>query len=847
MKKTLAMLLALVMSLGLLAACAQDPETCNHEWSAWTVVTAATCTEDGEESRTCSVCGTTETREIAASHTWGEWVTVTEQTCEQDGLNRRECSVCHTTEEETLPAFGPHDYEVTKPGTCIDGTTYTCSKCGESYTAESETDPTNHLGTPYACGAHCNWCSTDTTADDHRATSCGISGHYVCDGFDHIQCAIPVDTNMQFTEIDNGTAYRLDGFNAAGEDTEIIVPAYVNGKPVTEIGEEIITGLADDEIGTWLNTVTYIYLPDTVTTIDSYFAYMMDSLETVRLPKAVETWEQHTFFDCVSLTRLNIPRGVETIDGNFGFSNVDYESALETISVPTSFTDLDCLRLFYVVKSDIAIAYEGTEEEWAALVADVSDADLKAALEATSVTYGYDYNAQYEEESNALQIRISDFQFDSVEGGYAITGYTGDAVETLVIPAAIGGVPVVSIAAEMLSAADNPNLVNVKEVDFSEATNLTSIGDYNFYTMDALEKVVLPDTIEYVGSQCFYDCPNLTEVYIGENTEMDITRAPFAYCENLAKVTLPEYLRGTFTASAFAESNTSVEIVYGGNTNSWYLVTKDATNMENLSVTYNYGATVEQDNGQEFVLNADGESYTLVGFYDTVKAGDPAAPVAVYTVPTEFNGKPVTGIGTAVFNVNAYENEDVSNWLATGMAALIIGVMNIEGEAVTYSDNNVTSLGYYNFVGMEACAQLRVPTTITNKKLVGCYVDMNAVSFIRVPRGVEVMEDCFQWSGKFLGGVAARWLILPASLQSFTGNSWSSNAGGQPENAFGIVMDTTMEKAPSALDTLLNNSPCERADWAAIVAFIQTFSGAGLVQGEGGTFSYDQFTTIFCS
>lgn len=40
--------------------------------------------------------------------------------------------------------------------------------------------------------------------------------------------------------------------------------------------------------------------------------------------------------------------------------------------------------------------------------------------------------------------------------------------------------------------------------------------------MDALEKVILPDTIEYVGSQCFYDCPNLTEVYIGENTEMDI-------------------------------------------------------------------------------------------------------------------------------------------------------------------------------------------------------------------------------------------------------------------------------------------------------------------------------------
>lgn len=38
-----------------------------HSWGAWEVVTPATCTEPGAERRTCASCGTTESREIAAT------------------------------------------------------------------------------------------------------------------------------------------------------------------------------------------------------------------------------------------------------------------------------------------------------------------------------------------------------------------------------------------------------------------------------------------------------------------------------------------------------------------------------------------------------------------------------------------------------------------------------------------------------------------------------------------------------------------------------------------------------------------------------------------------------------
>ena len=232
----------------------------------------------------------------------------------------------------------------------------------------------------------------------------------------------------------------------------------------------------------------------------------------------------------------------------------------------------------------------------------------------------------------------------------------------------------------------------------------------------------------------------------------------------------------------------------------------------------------------------------MVGFYDTVKAGEPLAPVGAYTVPTEFNGKPITGIGAAVFNAKAYANEEIANWMKT-MGALIIGVMTPTGNEAapfTYSDNNVKHIGSHNFVAMESVAQLRVPTEIDDTIMVGCYIDIIGANFIRVPRGVETMTDCFQWSNAFFNGVAARWLVLPSSIKEFNGNSWTGKANG-----FGVVMDCANADAGAEFEKVIDASHCTRSDWeGAVVPFFKTFSGAGLVVGEGGAFNYDLFLTL---
>lgn len=90
----------------IICTAAQEHE---HVWGEWTVTKAATCTETGVETRTCSVCGETETRAIEAT---GHTIVVdpaVAPTYDDTGLTEgSHCSVCNTVikAQEIVPALG---------------------------------------------------------------------------------------------------------------------------------------------------------------------------------------------------------------------------------------------------------------------------------------------------------------------------------------------------------------------------------------------------------------------------------------------------------------------------------------------------------------------------------------------------------------------------------------------------------------------------------------------------------------------------------------------------------------------------------------------------------------------
>ncbi len=111
-----------------------------HKYDA--VVTAPTCTADGYTTYTCSVCSDTYTADVVTSTGHTE---VTDNavapTCTETGLTEgSHCSVCNTVlVEQTVVDLLGHKYDsvVTAPTCTADGyTTYICSACSDTYTAD---------------------------------------------------------------------------------------------------------------------------------------------------------------------------------------------------------------------------------------------------------------------------------------------------------------------------------------------------------------------------------------------------------------------------------------------------------------------------------------------------------------------------------------------------------------------------------------------------------------------------------------------------------------------------------------------------------------------------------------
>ena len=76
-----------------------------HEYSAeWTIEKEATCTEPGSKSHHCIRCNEkTDITEIPAAHSFGLWEEKTPPTCDTNGTSTRTCSVCGYSETKTVP------------------------------------------------------------------------------------------------------------------------------------------------------------------------------------------------------------------------------------------------------------------------------------------------------------------------------------------------------------------------------------------------------------------------------------------------------------------------------------------------------------------------------------------------------------------------------------------------------------------------------------------------------------------------------------------------------------------------------------------------------------------------
>lgn len=105
----------------------------SHNFSGWSVLTASTCTEDGEQTRICSACGYHEEQDVPATGHLHLKTTKKGATFLKKGSSKTVCTDCGTTlENKTLPKIackknqvftvGNYKYKIISPKTNGQGT-----------------------------------------------------------------------------------------------------------------------------------------------------------------------------------------------------------------------------------------------------------------------------------------------------------------------------------------------------------------------------------------------------------------------------------------------------------------------------------------------------------------------------------------------------------------------------------------------------------------------------------------------------------------------------------------------------------------------------------------------------
>ena len=115
------------------------------------------------------------------------------------------------------------------------------------------------------------------------------------------------DNGLKWEENEDG-GVTITGYT--GNSGDIVIPAEIDGKPVTKIGDDAFE---------WCTGLTSVTIPDGVTSIgEGAFTYCT-GLTSVTIPESVTEIGSFAFADCTGLTNVTIPDSVTYI-GSYAFN-----------------------------------------------------------------------------------------------------------------------------------------------------------------------------------------------------------------------------------------------------------------------------------------------------------------------------------------------------------------------------------------------------------------------------------------------------------------------------------------------------------------------------------------------
>ncbi len=709
-----------------------------HDFGEWTVTIPATCTEEGEEQRTCS-CGETETRPIAAKgHTEAIDAAVA-PTCTETGLTEgKHCSVCNEVlvEQEVLQTI-PHNY--------VDGV---CTRCGGTIAA---TDDSYFIFTELEDGTYSvAWDrNTDLPAEvvipreynGKSVTQVERFAFYDCNGLTDITIPESVTSIGDYvfnsclklksiTVSEENPVYHSDGNCLIETESKTLIAGCKNSVipddgSVTSIGYSAFGGC---------ESLTSIDIPDSVTSIGTAAFHHCYWLTSITIPDSVTSIGEEAFRGCDGV--CEVENGVTYVDRwgvdcDEGVTNVSLRS--DTIGIAD--------KLFEHCSGLASIAIPDS-------VTSIGDRAFAYCDGLTNVTIG------------GSVISIGENAF-----------YSCDGLTSVTIPDSV-----ISIGEKAFYSCEGLTSVTIGD-------GVTSIGRFAFAYCDSLASVTIGDGVTSLGGYAFYDCNSLKSIVIPDSVT-SIGDWAFAHC-GLTSINIPGSVTfigsSAFSCCSFARITVSAENPVYHSDGNCLIETESKT----LIVGCKNSVIPDDGSVTSIGQTAFANCYSLTSIIipnSVISIGDNAfdccTSLTSITIPDSVTsigdwafdscsglasitiGGGVTSIGSSAFyrcdsltSISVTTGNPVYHsagncLIETESKTLIVGCKN----SIIPDDGSVTSIGDWAFVGYCSLTSITIPNDVTSIGK-GAFQDCIGLTSITIPDSVTYIGDSAFSSCKSLTSV----------------------------------------------------------------------------------------------
>jgi hypothetical protein len=565
-------------------------------------------------------------------------------------------------------------------------------------------------------------------------------------------------TSGNFTYSDNGIYITITDYptDAVGD---VAIPATINGKPVTKIGDNAFS---------FCTGLTSVSIPTSVTSIENFAFSNCAELTSISIPASVTSIGYGAFSGCAGLVSFS----VDAANPNYSSSDGVFFNKLQTsliqypggksgpYTIPSSVTTIGsnafsgCTGLTSVeipagVTSIVSYAFNGC-----------------TGLVAFSVDAA---NPNYSSLDGVLfdQLQTSLIKYPAGKSG----AYTIPSSVTTIEYGAFSG------CARLTSISIPSSVTTIGVQAFSDCTGLasvsipssiTTISERAFSGCIALTSVPIPSSVTTIEVQAFYRCAGLTNVAIPSSVTT-IGEASFSGCTGLTSVSIPSSVT-TIGGNTFSDCTglTGVSIPSSVTTIGNFAFS-GCTGLTNVSIPSGV-TTIES------YAFSDCTGLTSVAIPSSVTTIESYAFSDCTSLTSVSIPSGVTSIGSSAFSgctALVSFSVDAANPNYSSLDGVLFNKLQTSliqcpaGKSGAYAiPSSVTNIGSYAFYGCTGLTDVSIPsgvTTIGSYAFYGC----TGLTDVSIPSGVLTLGDNAFYSCTGLTGIS-----IPSSVTTIGSNAF---------------------------------------------------------------------------